>query len=301
MCCLLIACGSAQETIEAPVRWRLAQTSCQELGGARVVVEAGGLGVLVHGPCEQTEFIRMSIPAGERFLRATLWDYEDRVVASGTAPVGAVVVMRADPQVRGSLWLWPHLGGVAGCDVLGVDRYHVTLSRSWGDQEQRLVACSEAGDLMLDHLWPGSWQIRIDARSVEGLVLGSSTSVRRIEPGQRRPSGEEPLRLDLTPSAQPQGRVQVGFRRLDQSIADCDQVGIDRLVIKARQLGSTREVEFSRNCDELLPEWSRLLNSPGSVEVLVEGFQDEQILYRGTWTLRFVPTRVMPALVLEPL
>ena len=298
---MAVACGSPPLTIDAPVRWRLAQTSCEDLGGARVAIEAGGLGVLAHGPCEQTELIRLSLPAGEREVRATLWDYDGRVVASGTAPVGAVVVMRADPQARGALWLWPHLGGVAGCDVLGVDRYHVALKRPWGEREERLVACREVGDLLLDYLWPGSWQMTITARSVEGFVLGSSTSVRRIEPGQRRPAGEQPLRLDLTPAAQPQGRLEVGFRRLDDRIADCDQVGVDRLVIKARQLGSAREVEFSRACDEPLPEWSSLLSTPGSVDVLIEARQDEQLLYRGAWTLRFVPTRVMPRLVLEPL
>lgn len=297
----MTACGSPLETIEAPIRWRLAHTSCEDLGGARVAVEAGGLGVLAHGPCKQTEFIRLTLPAGERQVRATLWDYEGRVVATGVAPVGAVVVMSANPSARGSVWLWPHLGGVAGCDVLGVDRYHVVLARPWGEQEERLIACREAGDLMVDYLWPGPWQMTVTARSVEGFALGSNTAVRRIEPGQRRPVGEEPLRLDLVPSAQPQGRLEIGFRRLDDSVTTCDQVGIDRLVVKARQLGSTRAVEFTSTCDEPLPEWSRLLGAPGSVDLLIEGLQDEQILYRGSWTLRFVPTRVMPALVLEPL
>ena len=298
---MVIACGAPPETIETPIRWRLAQTSCEDLGGARVAIEAGGLGVLAHGPCEQSELIRLKLPEGAREVRATLWDYQERVVASGTAPLGAVVVMRADPQARGALWLWPHLGGVAGCDVLSIDRYHVVFKRAWGKQEERLIACREAGDLMLDYLWPGTWQMTVTARSVEGFALGSSTSVRRIEPGQRQPAGEEPARLDLTPSAQPEGRLEVAFRRLDERLGDCNQVGVDRLVIKARQQGSMRTVEFSRACDEPLPEWSRLLSVPGSVYVLIEGLQEQQILYRGAWTLRFVPTRVMPALVLEPL
>ena len=298
---LLLACGEPVDLVERPIRWRLAATTCQELGGARVEIEAGGLGVIAHGPCKQTELVRVSLPVGERELRAVLFDREERVLASGTAQDGAVLVMRANPELRGSIWLWPHLSGVAGCEVLGIDRYRVTLSRPWGDQQTRQVACRDAGDLMIDYLWPGSWQMRVQAYSAEGLVLGVHTAVRRIDPGQRRPEGDRPMRLDLEASAQPEGRVMIRFVRDDDSLTSCEPVGVNRLVIKARQLGAERMVEFDRSCGEELPDWSRLLAAPGSVDVVAEGLQDDQILYRGAWTLRFVPGRVMPELVLEPL
>ena len=99
----LTACGAAPETVETSLRWRLARSSCRS-SAARVVVEAGGLGELVHGPCEQTELIRLELPAGERTVRATLFDRAERAVATGTAPVGAVVVMQAEPGARGALW-----------------------------------------------------------------------------------------------------------------------------------------------------------------------------------------------------
>jgi len=298
---LLLACGEPVDSVERPVRWRLAATTCQEIGGARVEIEAGGLGVVAHGPCQQTELVKVAFPVGDRTLRAVLFDRDERVLASGTAQVGAVLVMRANPQLRGSIWLWPHLSGVAGCDVLGIDRYRVVLKRPWGDQETRQIACRDAGDLMIDHLWPGAWEISVEARSVEGLVLATHRAVRRIDPGKRRPEGEEPMRLDLEASAQPEGRVVARFEREDQSLVACDEVGLNRLVIKARQLGAERSVEFERSCGDDLPEWSRLLAASGSVDVVIEGLQDDQILYRGAWTLRFVPGRVMPELVLEPL
>ena len=109
------------------------------------------------------------------------------------------------------------------------------------------------------------------------------------------------MRLDLEASAQPEGPVVIRFARYDDSLTGCEPVGVNRLVIKARQLGAERMVEFDRSCGEELPDWSRLLSAPGSVDVVAEGLQDDQILYRGAWTLRFVPGRVMPELALEPL
>ena len=295
----LTACGAAPETVETSLRWRLARSSCQELGGARVVVEAGGLGELVHGPCEQTELIRLELPAGERTVRATLFDRAERAVATGTAPVGAVVVMQAEPGARGALWLWPHLGGVAGCEAVGIDRYYVTLTRPWGDEETRQIPCRQSGDLLLEHLWPGTWQIQVEARSVEGIVLGRQKSVRAVEPGARLPVGDEPSRLDLVSAQSPQGRVEVLFRRLDGSAVSCAEVGLSEVSLRARQHGLTRQVEFRRACDEELPEWRRVIASAGTVDLLVEGLQGDQILYSGAYTLRYVPTRVMPPLVLE--
>ena len=238
---------------------------------------------MAHGPCEQTEPIRLSLPAGERRFVRRCGTMTERVVATGTAPVGAVVVMRADPQARGALWLWPHLGGVAGCDVLAL----IATTWRFGLGVSERSALSPAVKQGICCLIICGLDMADDGHGAQcrGVCLASSTSVRRIEPGQRRPAGEQPLRLDLTPAAQPQGRLEVGFRRLDDRIADCDQVGVDRLVIKARQLGSAREVEFSRACDEPLPEWSSLLSTPGSVDVLIEALQDEQILV--SWGMDF--------------
>ena len=83
---LLCACGeSAEEPIEHALSWLLAGAECRDIDAARVELEAGGLGLLAHGPCEQAQPLRLALPSGERQLRALLFDREDRLVAQGQA------------------------------------------------------------------------------------------------------------------------------------------------------------------------------------------------------------------------
>ena len=144
------------------------------------MVEAGGLGELVHGPCEQTELIRLELPAGERTVRATLFDARrarrrHRYGAGGSRGGDAGRARGA----RRALAL-AALGGVAGCEAVGIDRYYVTLTRPWGDEETRQIPCRQSGDLLLEHLWPGTWQIQVEARAVlRALCWAGKVGARR--------------------------------------------------------------------------------------------------------------------------
>ena len=133
---LCAACGEAPTLEQSYVLdWQLAGATCRDLGAQRVEVEAGGLGLIAHGPCTLDAARTLSLPVGAREVRGRVFDGEERLVAMGQRTLdsaGTTLILRPVQGLRGVLWLWPHVGSAAGCDVLGVAAYRVTLERPWG-------------------------------------------------------------------------------------------------------------------------------------------------------------------------
>jgi hypothetical protein len=301
---LCAACGEAPALEKSYVLdWQLAGATCRDVGGQRVELEAGGLGLIAHGPCALDAALTLVLPVGAREVRGQVFDDEERLVAVGQRALdteAATLVLRPVQGLRGALWLWPHVGAASGCDVLGVAAYRVTLERPWGEQEQRRIPCSGSGDVWLHGVLPGTWRVQVEALGAAGTLLGAGEIVQTIAPGNDPADDDGPMVFQLIPQSGPQGPLDLRYRRHDGSLGRCEDVGVERLVLDVRPVGLDSGIQLTVPCGESLPDWRRLLARPGRLELLAQAYQGARIYYAGSWSLLLVPGGVNPALILEP-